>query len=89
MAARRTAPSCVRSKTRYAADRDDDSDDDHREPVRGIEVPEDHLALEQEAGWRDRVELATPGDRHDVRHDEEEAERQQRLVEVTPPADRP
>ena len=69
-------------------DRDHGADDDHAEPVRRVVVTEDHLALEQESGRRDRVEVAAPDDRHEVLGDEEEAERQQHLVEVPAAADR-
>jgi hypothetical protein len=51
-------------------------------------VPEDHLALEQEVRRRDRVEVAAPQDRDEVGGDEEEAQRQQHLIEVAAVADR-
>ena len=50
--------------------------DDDREAVSRIVVTEDHLALDQEAGRRDRVELTPPDDRHEIARDEEEPERQ-------------
>ena len=51
-------------------------------------MPEDHLALEQEVRRRDRVKFAAPEDRDEVGGDEEEAERQQHLIEVAAVADR-